>query len=168
VLKVRITADLEFRIKTAVERDNLSEKKALRVIRQDDNQRKKWSRSLYGIDTEHFSLYDLMIFIKDISVDDAVDIICRTAAGESFQTTTRSQKAMDDLVLASQVKSRLIAMKPDIEVYADDRIVSIKTAVQVSHQDNLTQELKNVALSVPGVKAVHVETFWTSPYVSED
>lgn len=168
VLKVRITADLEYRIKNAVERDNISEKNALRIIKHDDEQRKKWSRSLYGIDTEDFSLYDLMVFIKDLSVNDAVDIICRAVVGESFQTTTRSQKDMNDLVLASNVKSRLIAMKPDIEVKADDGVISIKTAVQVSYQDNLSQELKNMALSVPGVREVNVETFWTSPYVSDD
>jgi hypothetical protein len=159
---------MEYRIRNAVERENISEKKALSILKQDDEQRKKWSRSLYGVDTEDFSLYDLMIFIKELSTSDAVDIICRAAVGESFQTTAKSQKAMDDLVLASNVKSRLIVMKPDIEVNADDGIIAIKTAVQVSHQDNLTQELKKVALSVPGVKEVNVETYWTSPYVSED
>ena len=51
VLKVRIIADLEDRARIVMERDGVSKKEALRSIKKLDEERRKWSRHLYGIDT---------------------------------------------------------------------------------------------------------------------
>jgi len=167
VLKVRITAAFEDRVGMVMERDKVDAKTALQILKNDDEQRKKWSHYLYGIDTTDPNLYDLMIHIKKISVDNAVDIICRIAKLDNFQTTPQSQKAMDDLVLACDVKSRLIAVKPDIEVSADDGIINIATAVRVTHQDTLLREIESIARLVPGVKGVHIETKLSSHYTED-
>jgi cytidylate kinase len=157
VLKVRIVAELENRIKEEMLRENISYKEALRVIKRDDEQRRKWSRYLYGIDTRDTHLYDLALHIKKIKVDDAVDVICHTVGLKIFKTTPQSQKAMDDLVLASAVKVRLIDLKSDIEVRADDGIVFVKTKADMSTESKLAREIKRTAEAVPGVNEVHVE-----------
>ncbi len=78
VLKVRIIADMEDRVKFDMEREGISKEEALRILRSDDNERRKWSTYLYGIDTWDPSLYDLVLHIKKIATDDAADIICQT------------------------------------------------------------------------------------------
>ncbi|MFC2028267.1 AAA family ATPase, partial [Chloroflexota bacterium] len=150
VLKVRITAATTDRVQVIMERDNVGEKEALHILQQDDEQRKRWSHYLYGIDTTDPSLYDLMLCIEKISVDGAVDIICSAVGAKSFQTTAQSQKAMDDLVLACEVRSRLIEIKPDVEVRADDGLVFIVAEFPVSRQEALTQEITRVAKTVEG------------------
>jgi len=168
VLKVRITAAIDDRVQVVMERDNVDEKEALRILHQDDEQRKSWSHYLYGIDTTDPSLYDLMLCIEKISVDGAVDIICSAVGAQSFRTTAQSQKTLDDLVLACEVRSHLIVMKPDVEVEADDGVVLIRMAVPMPRQDAVTREITNVAQSLPGVKEVHVEMSAASLYDSED
>ena len=64
VLKVRILAEMEDRVRLEMARHGISEKEARRVLEHDDEERKKWSQHLYGIDTGDPRLYDLVIHIK--------------------------------------------------------------------------------------------------------
>ncbi|MDH3956918.1 MAG: cytidylate kinase-like family protein, partial [Desulfobacteraceae bacterium] len=50
-LKVRINSTLEERIKEEMRRENISEEKARYLLIKDDEERRKWGISLYGIDT---------------------------------------------------------------------------------------------------------------------
>lgn len=167
VLNVRITADPEDRIAAVMERDKVGEKEALRILKHDDEQRRKWSQYLYGIDTTDPSLYDLMLFIKKISVDGAVDIICRAAQLEDFRTPPDSQKALDDLVLACEVKIRLIEIKPDVDVHAENGVVFVKADIPVAHRETMEREVTKIASMVEGVKQVKVEAI-RAPFASED
>jgi cytidylate kinase len=102
VLKVRITASLEDRIKEEVKRENISPEEARRVLRKDDEERRKWSLALYGIDTWDSSLYDMVLHIKTMTVEDAVSTIRRALEIPRFQSTPESQALLDKLVLRAQ------------------------------------------------------------------
>nr|HID59368.1 cytidylate kinase-like family protein [Desulfobacterales bacterium] len=157
VLKVRIIADLEDRVRLVMERDKVSRKEALHFIRKIDDERRKWSQHLYGIDTRDPSLYDLVLHIKKITVDDAVDIICHTVGLERFHTTPESQKAMDDLFVASEVKAALIDLKPDVEVSASDGRVFVRTKASLLEEEKLVPDIEKVAKTIPGVKEVSIQ-----------
>ncbi|MGD0828638.1 MAG: cytidylate kinase-like family protein, partial [Desulfobaccales bacterium] len=60
VLKVRIIADLEDRVQEEMKREKISAEEARRILQKDDEERRKWSKHLYGIDTWDPSLYDLV------------------------------------------------------------------------------------------------------------
>lgn len=152
VLKVRIIADMEDRVRHETEREKISEEEALRSIKKDDEQRSRWSQHLYGIDTADPSLYDLVIHIKKITVDDAADIICHTVSREHFKTTPESQKMISDLALAAQVKAAVFDLNPNIEVSADSGMVHITAKAHDAHRVTLLEEIKAAAISVRGVK----------------
>jgi len=61
ILKVRITADFNFRVKVVMKRENVSEEKARHILNKIDEERTKWSMFLYGIDTKSPELYPLMM-----------------------------------------------------------------------------------------------------------
>ena len=88
VLKVRIIANMEDRIKNEMEREGISDRQAANILKHDDDERRKWSKHLYGIDTWDPYLYDLVIHIRKIKIDHAVDIICNTAKLENFYLCT--------------------------------------------------------------------------------
>jgi cytidylate kinase len=102
-LKVRIIADLNERAKLEAQREGISIERALVMLKKDDEERRKWSQYLYGIDTHDPSLYDLVIHIHRITVDMAVDIICDTVQSERFQTTKESQRFLDELVSLNKI-----------------------------------------------------------------
>src|SRR5208283_52832 len=108
VLKVRIIADMEERVKLEMEREKISERQAYRLLKNDDEERVKWSKYVHGIDTNDPSLYDLMLKVRKMTVDDAVDIICFTVGLEDFRTTKESTEAIADLLLAAQVKVAIL------------------------------------------------------------
>jgi cytidylate kinase len=159
VLKVRIIADMKNRVKLEMARENLSEREALRLLKNDDKERRKWCKYIYGIDKWDPSLYDLVIHIKKITVENAADIICNAVRLEQFRTTPESQKALDDMLLAARVKVLLIDTKPDIEVAAEDGIVSIKAKSRHFRDENMIAEIEQLAKSVPGVETVEIQLY---------
>jgi len=159
VLKVRIIADIEDRVKLEMEREGISKKEALQILKNDDNERRKWSKYLYGIDTSDPSLYDLVIHIHKITSDDAADIICHTVRLEHFKTTPESQKAVDMLLIAARVKAALMTVKPDIEVATENGTVSITVkTTEFEDEKKLRDKIETIAQRVPGVTKVEIHT----------
>ncbi|MBI4700621.1 MAG: cytidylate kinase family protein [Deltaproteobacteria bacterium] len=156
-VKVRIIAPLEYRVQVVMERDGVPREEALRILRKDDEQRSEWSRRLYGIDQSDPSLYDLVLNVDRISADDAASTICQVARLDGFRTTPESQKAMDDLALGAAVKSRLVDLKPDVEVRADGGVVHVTIGAYAHYRDALAREIRSAAEAVPGVREAHVE-----------
>lgn len=153
VLKVRIIADMEDRVRLEMQRENIGRREALRLLRHDDEQRRRWSRTLYGIDTRDSSLYDLVIHIKKIGTDDAVDLITHTVGLKCFQTTVESQKAMNDLLLAAEVKVALQDIDEKIQVSASDGCVKL-TGDPGARASRSAGAIEAAVRSVPGVSDV--------------
>jgi len=159
VLKVRILSDWNDRIALEMEREGISRKEAERILKDDDEERRKWSKYLYGIDAAAPSLYDILIHIRHITVDDAVRIICNATRLPCFQATPEIQKALDNLHVASEVKVALMELKPDIEVNADDGDVLVKARINLAQEHTLVAKMKKIAEAIPGVKKVSIEAW---------
>lgn len=104
VLKVRIIADLEYRIKFVMERDKLSRDKAIDFLKKIDNSRREWGQHLYGLNIEDPIHYDIVFNTENMSLEGAVDSICEMVTWKQFQTTPASQKKMDNLALSLKAK----------------------------------------------------------------
>ena len=152
VIKVRIIADLEDRVKLEMEREGISRAEALHLLKKDDEERRKWSRSLYGIDPWDPCLYDMVIHIHKISVDDAVDMIVHAAGLDDFQATPESRKAMENLVLAAEVKVALVDINPELKVTADDGLVLVKGEAKLLQEESLVRDIEKALKTVPGIK----------------
>jgi len=165
VLKVRIIADLGERVQLEMKRNAVSSDEALRVLKNDDEERRRWSKHLYGIDTWDASLYDVVIHMGNITVDDAVEIICHASALEHFQTTPESQGAMDDLALAAEVKSRFVDSYPNAIVTAHRGVTSVRVPTSGMNEIKVAREIRAIAERVEGVTEVKVETVPSTAYI---
>lgn len=158
VLKVRIIADMEDRVRTLMEREGRSREEALRTLTNDDAERRKWSLSLHGIDNSDPSLYDLVIHIKDeVTVEHAAGIICTAAGFEGFQRDAGSQRAIENLALAATVKAAVLDVKADVAVTADNGVVRVNVKVPVGEEEDIIRELSEIAQSIAGVKRVDIK-----------
>jgi cytidylate kinase len=157
VLKVRIIADMEDRVRLEMEREGIPRDKALHILEKDDEERRKWSEYLYGIDTREPDNYDLVIHIHKLTVKDAVEMICHAVKLEPFQTTQESQKAMDDLALAARAKAVLMDLKADLQVSAKDGTILVKTQAPILQSEPLAQQIKEIAKTIPGVVDTKIE-----------
>jgi cytidylate kinase len=150
VLKVRIIADLENRVQEEMKRENISAEEARQILLKDDEERHKWSKNLYGIDTWDPSLYDLVINIMYVTVDGAVDIIKCALKDPRFQTTPEGQKLVDEMSLAASIEAALIQDIPSIQVEAKEAEVFIYLKKGLCEDEELMSRVKRRAANVAG------------------
>jgi len=153
VLKVRIIASLEDRIEEEMRRENISAEEARRILRKDDEERRRWSLALYGIDTWDSSLYDMVLHIKTMTVEDAVALILHNLEGP-FATTAESQTSLDNLTLAAEVEAALIKRFPSVKASAKDGVVFVSGTAPLSERENVALKAEEMAERVPSVRQV--------------
>jgi len=165
VLKVRIVAPINYRIKKVIEKKKLTFKEAKKYIKNIDRQRTEWTKFLYGADWHDPSLYDLVINIEDLSITMACEVITHTVNLPEFQNTPERKKEREDFYLASLVKSKLTLSEKtrgmDINVEASDgRIVlsgKFYTSGPFPRGIHRTQnDILEVVQTVPGIKDIKI------------
>ena len=163
VMKVRITAKLSQRIANEMEASGIGEKEARALLLKDDEERRNWTKTLYGADPWDSSLYDLTIGIDKFSVENAVDFICEAADFEAFAPTDASRKKMKDLVLACEVKAELVEQEFDVAVTSEYQNVIIYTKAYGRGLKKLEQKAAALADKIPGINNIEVHAGITYP-----
>ena len=153
VLKVRIIADMEDRVREEMKRENISATKARQVLMKDDGERRKWSMHLYGIDAWDPRLYDLTLHLGTIGAHDAVDLIALNARLPSFQTTSDSQEMLDNLTLSAHVEAAIAPEFHRVNAVAEGGIVSVAIGAPLNMGEAAARKAEAIAMNVPGVKA---------------
>jgi hypothetical protein len=148
---------MEFRISLVRKQLNYSDSEAIAHIERMDRDRRKWTQFLYGMDWGDPSLYDMLLNLEHMSIEDAGEIICSALKQPRFEFTPECKRAMDDLALASLVRAEL-ALDPstsdlEMEVTALAGSVSFKGELLSAGQ---AKEITRIARSVPGVKVVQL------------
>jgi len=170
VLKVRLLAEKDDRIAFLQQRRNLSREQALEIIESEDKNRVNWTRYLYKMDLNDPWLYDIVIKIGELSIEDACEIICRAARSETYQSTDESKQAIDDLAITNRIQAELKSIC-DAQVFVKNGEVQVKVGAQKrrksgyispalqdhigeTYQHDVTRQIYEIAHKVPGVKDV--------------
>jgi cytidylate kinase len=162
VLKVRIFADLEERIRDEMNREAVSAEKARQTVMKDDEERRRWALSLYGMDTAEPALYDMLLHIGVLSVADAARLIAQTARLPSFQVTSECKRQLDDRVLAAQVEALLLEEFPRIRVEArgGEVFVHIHAGLSIpgllAERQKTIEKVESIAVALGGAEKAHV------------
>ncbi|MFC1970908.1 cytidylate kinase family protein [Chloroflexota bacterium] len=156
VLRIRVIANMEFRIKGAMERSGLARKEAIDYIKKADEKRVRWTKFLYQADWCDPSLYDLVINLDHISLDSACEIVRHSVSLDEYERTPEWQNIMDDLVLSTEVRAIVTANKgiadSGLEVEADGGVITLGGTVG-SLQD--ADKIREIVAAVPGVKDIN-------------
>jgi len=107
ILRVCLIAGTDFRIKSAMQKENLSESKAESLIHKEDEKRAEWVNRLASLGPWDERLYDIIIPMDKTSVDEAVILISENAGKEALAFTPHSQKIHEDAVTAAKVEAVL-------------------------------------------------------------
>ncbi len=156
-LKVRILADMEDRIQLEMERTGIDADEARRMLEKDDEERRKWGQRLYGIDTTDPTLYDLVVHIKHITVDDAADMICEFISKKQYKTTPESQRMIEDLALTAAINKELIDVGHDINVCVDNGTAFIETEAAVGAEERFIKDIREVVETFEDISNVKIE-----------
>lgn len=160
VLKVRIIANLEDRIRIDMDRENITEEKARKTIATLDEQQKKWGKAVYGIDVTNPIFYDLIINVGRIWLDDtedAVETIVDTAGHKKFHPNTYSLNCLKNIALSCRVKAALVEKDAKIEVKSDKGNVFVYTKTMKRKNQKHVLAFKEEIMKIEGVE--HVEVY---------
>lgn len=108
VLKIRINADIKTRVEEEMAREAISAEEALHILKKDDEERRKWSMQVYGMDPWDSRLYDMVINISALTLEDAVDIIYGVLQKGTFTTTAESQGMVDELARSAKNQIQML------------------------------------------------------------
>lgn len=157
VIRVRIVDDMTKRIGWAMDSNRLARKEALAAIEKQDRHNRDWVKFLYGVDWESPSLYDIVINLERIDVEDAVDILQTVSGLKKFQPTDTSKKAFNDQVVTSQVWAALTkdprTAKSYVRIAVQDGLVTVTGPLG----ESAVQTIQPVVLKVAGVRQVRFE-----------
>jgi len=178
VLKIRIIADKDNRINLLQKRENVTKETATAIIENEDKNRTNWTRYLYKMDINDPKLYDIVINIGNLAIEEVCEIICFAARSNSYQTTNESKQAVEDLAIASRLRAVLQPVC-DAEVFVKNGDVNVKVAAQKrkktgyispaleqhigeGYKNNLIGHINEITHDIPGVKRVFCQV--NSPY----
>jgi cytidylate kinase len=149
ILKVRVVSDPEYRLQYVMQDLGLPRDKARRYIEQIDDDRRRWVRKFYNVEWDVYTLYDLVLNLSQVSVNNAATAACSLAQLPEFQATPASLNALKDLYLAANARL-ILARHPktahaNLKVRANDRVV---------HLTYLSQEIENPEILVEALKGL--------------
>lgn len=165
VFRLRIIAPLEFRIGMCQQRLKLNRNEAVAYIQRMDQDRRKWTHYLYGVDWGDPALYDLVINLEHVTIDDTCEMVATYIRGQScFEFGPECQASMDNLALASRVKAQLALSPPtsdlEVEVVAEAGRVWLRGKLNRAEQ---LEEVQRVARAVPGVSELNLDALGLIP-----
>lgn len=158
VLRVRIVAPLDYRLALARERMGMGPEEGAAFIAHADEDRRHWTRFLYGVDWGDPSLYDLTLNLKRSGIEDACDVVAGMAGMECFVLTPERRAALKDFALASRVRA-VLGLDPgtaQIEVEVSCRSGIVEVRGFVGSQRGI-REVERVAGGVPGVRELELD-----------
>jgi len=162
VLRIRIIAPMEFRLSMAQERLKLSRNEAIAYIQKMDQDRRKWTQYLYGVDWADAALYDVVLNLEHMAIPEACAGISTLVRQRCFEFTPEVQAAMDDLALASRVRAELAVNEStshlEVEVVSSKGVLAIHGRIPTIHD---VEEVEHVAKGVTGVRSVNLDELAT-------
>jgi hypothetical protein len=155
VLKVMLTAPLEFRIKQVQSQQGLDEAKARRYIDHVDEARTRRLMALFGTDWRDVTRYDLALNVAQVGIEGVTRVIVEAARLERYQPTAASEQDFQNLALASRVQAALV-MSPafrslGIAVRAEKGEVHVSGICRYSVPE---EEIVSLVKRIPGVTKV--------------
>ncbi len=152
ILRVRVIADQEFRIRSAMRDLNLDRDKARRYLEQVDEDRHRWVRAMYGVSWEDAARYDVIINLEHFNVENASAALTSISQLPDFQITPAARKAVEDLRLAAQ--ARVLLARDDRTYNTNFTVRADKGVITVTYppQDAaLAKVIPQVLQPLPGI-----------------
>lgn len=125
VCKVRIIANMEDRVKEEMKRENCSAEEARYLLKKDDDERHRWSLALYGKDTWNCNLYDMVLHIDAMTVEDVVDVLAGMVEKGRFNATPESLALLQEKALIASIHAKIVNVSPRATVDLYDGVVTL-------------------------------------------
>ena len=155
VLKVMLTAPLEFRIKQVQCRHKLDEARARDYIDHADEAHTRRLVTLFGTDWRDITQYDLALNVAQLGIEGSTRLIVEAARLARYQPTAASKQDFKNLALASRVQAALVTSSKFRDLAVTVRVENGDVRILGAFARPVSEEeLVPIIKSVPGVTKV--------------
>ncbi len=158
VLKVRIMAPVDVRVRRVMQREKLDQRAAAQRVRDYDREMAGRLDYLFGVDWTHPQHYDLVLNTEADTWQFYVDLLVAAVHHPQFQPTPESIQQIQNLSLAAQVRAAIakdpVTKNINVEVVAQSGQVALKGVV---FSPAMMDAAADVARKVSGVIGVSCE-----------
>jgi cytidylate kinase len=154
VLRVRLHAPLEVRIKRAVIKNETARQTAESLVKKTDQDRAGYIRSIYKASWEDPQHYDLVINTAEYSIDQSCDRLVSALNEWERRATAEGRKKLADLALTARVKAHVLThpkvFLPTLDIFHDGTSIVITGVVHSPKEQRLVEDLvRNMAGDYP-------------------
>ncbi len=111
ILRVGIGIPMELRIDNVSKQLGLSQEKSVEYLKALDLDIEKWINYIHREQSNNFSHYDLLLNIRNLSLSNGSELLCKTAELTDFQMSEKSIKVLEDQHLAARARLHLARNK---------------------------------------------------------
>ncbi len=127
-----------------------------KLIRRNENQRKRWSLKAFFLDETDPSNYDIVISLNRIEMNEAVKSIAEAAGYKKFKAMSYSLKCLKDEEIAAEARTILLPRFPEAQVRANGPTVVVITKGTKREKQKKALMIKEMLGKIPGVSFVEV------------
>lgn len=156
VLKVRLIAPMERRIRNAMVEADLTREEAERRIQKADEDRGAYVKRVYDVDVADPTLYDLVLNLEHMGMETATEMVVDLLGRKEFRSTPETLQRTKDFALACRVRAELSLKShfPDAAAH-----VSVSHGVVTLDLPGSLAERRGAVVQfvkgIPGVETIH-------------
>ncbi len=155
ILRIKVLAEMDYRVDTVMRRLKLDETRARKYIKDVEEDRRRWVKLYYGVETDAYSNYDFVFNLERVGVENAAAMAAAMCELPDFQIGPGSTKAMRNLLLAAQARLALAddegTFDAPLAVRATNGVVSVVYGIRDA---KLADRIPAVLEKMGGVKEV--------------
>jgi hypothetical protein len=166
VLRVRIVAPFDVRIRRIMEQERVDEKHAAEILRGSDRDSAGFIRAFFDVDWDDPNLYDWVISTQKLSLNTGVKIILESIHSPEIRENEKgTEEKLADLALVQKVEGSLLGILGGdfghIKIKIERGVVTLRGEVPSAIYGEYCQ---SAVASVEGVKKVDNQLFASGVY----
>ncbi|MCA1743652.1 MAG: response regulator, partial [Desulfovibrionales bacterium] len=148
VLKVCLMAEMDYRLEIASKQHSLSIEGLKKLIAQEDSSRYRWTEYVVHQGPWESSLYDILISMEKISVEEAVEL-ARNFAKKAVTLPTRdSIQAAEDFAFNADIEAELALKGWFVRAKIKDDKLFVRLDKNIMRPERLEDELASILSNV--------------------
>lgn len=108
VLRVKVVAPLDYRVRTLREESNYNEAEAREHIQYVDAQRISWYRFLHGSEYDEMTNYDIIFNMEKLNLDAMTEVIDHVVRKPDFRIDAGAMKLIHDAHMKAKIRAYLV------------------------------------------------------------
>lgn len=156
VLRIRIVACLEARVREEVRRLRVDEDEARKYLRHEDEERGRWTKHMYGKDYRRPEQYDMCLNLGLMPKDDAVEIILAAAAQPAYTSTLGQARRLKDLAIAAECEARLLGQFTEVKASSIEGKMHVSVRGAMGQEGEIIERVRGECRTIEGSASVCV------------